>query len=89
LAAMAVGILLTGLACYALRQDDMLRPAFVAVILVTLAGGNGHWQTFAQRVAGVITGCICALVVGFLFDQLLKHVKLQPDDQSSKSGSQE
>lgn len=89
LGAMAVGIMLTGLACYAFKQDEMLRPAFVAVILVTLAGETARWQTSAMRVAGVITGCVCALAVGFLIDQLLKQVKLQPDDKSSKPGAQE
>lgn len=89
LAAMAVGVMLTGLACYALKQDDMLRPAFVAVILVTLAGETAEWQTSWKRVTGVIVGCVCALAVGFLFDKLLKHVKLQPEDQSKKGDSQE
>jgi len=89
LGAMAVGIMLTGLACYALKQDDMLRPAFVAVILVTLAGETARWQTSALRVAGVINGCVCALAVGFVVDQLLKHVKLQPEEKSSKPGPQE
>ena len=69
--AMAVGIMLTGLVCYALRQDDALRPAFVAVILVTLAGETAEWKISMQRVAGVLAGCACALLVGFLFDFLL------------------
>lgn len=89
LAAMAVAIMFTGLACYALKQDDLLRPAFVAVILVTLAGETGQWQTSLKRVVGVIAGCVCALAVGFLFDKLLKGVKLQPEDDSKKDRSQE
>ncbi|MEI9863336.1 MAG: aromatic acid exporter family protein [Limisphaerales bacterium] len=48
LVAMAVGVLITGLVCYLLKQDDALRPAFVAVILVTLAGrminGTVRWN---------------------------------------------
>src|SRR5277367_5634088 len=74
--AMAIGVLMTGLICYLLKQDDALRPAFVAVILVTLIGGKGEWHNSVDRVAGVIIGCGCALVVGFLFDKLSGVSKL-------------
>jgi uncharacterized membrane protein YgaE (UPF0421/DUF939 family) len=67
---MAIGVLVTGLICYLIKQDDALRPAFVAVILVTLIGENNEWHNSRDRVAAVIIGCICALVVGFLFDKL-------------------
>ena len=40
--AMAVGVMVTGLVCYLLKQDDALRPAFVAVIIVTLIGGAAN-----------------------------------------------
>jgi len=70
LVAMGLGIVLTGLVCYLLKQDDASRPAFVAVIIVTLTGDNRKWQNGADRVTGVIIGCACALVVGFLFDKL-------------------
>jgi uncharacterized membrane protein YgaE (UPF0421/DUF939 family) len=89
LAAMAIGVMATGLACYALKQDDLLRPAFVAVILVTLAGETAEWQTLLTRVKGVLIGCACALIIGFLFDKLLDHVKLSGGTGSDKSGSQE
>ncbi len=85
LAAMTIGILLTGLACYALKQDDMLRPAFVAVILVTLAGGNGEWQTSRNRVLGVLAGCLCAVAVGFLVDKLSERVKLPSKTDTDNS----
>jgi uncharacterized membrane protein YgaE (UPF0421/DUF939 family) len=70
LVAMAVGVMVTGLVCYLLNQDDALRPAFVAVILVTLAGENDKWHSSLDRVAAVIVGCLCALAIGFLFDKL-------------------
>jgi hypothetical protein len=47
-----------------------LRPAFVAVIIVTLIGESSKWQNSRDRVAAVVIGCVCALVVGFLFDKL-------------------
>src|SRR5471032_2790850 len=68
--AMAIGVLVTGLICYLIKQDDALRPAFVAVIIVTLIGESSKWQNSRDSVAAVIIGCLCALVVGFLFDKL-------------------
>jgi uncharacterized membrane protein YgaE (UPF0421/DUF939 family) len=73
---MAIGVLVTGLVCYLLKQDDALRPAFVAVIIVTLIGENSKWHNSLDRVFAVIIGCICALVVGFLFDKLSGVSKL-------------
>jgi uncharacterized membrane protein YgaE (UPF0421/DUF939 family) len=68
--AMAIGVMLTGLICYLLHQDDAQRPAFVAVIIVTLFRGNSEWHNSFSRIFGVIIGCVCALIVGFLFDKL-------------------
>jgi uncharacterized membrane protein YgaE (UPF0421/DUF939 family) len=84
LVAMAVGVMVTGLVCYLLQQDDMLRPAFVAIILVTLAGDNDKWHSSLNRVAGVATGCLCALIVGYLFDKLSAF----PGLRNKKSGSE-
>ena len=60
IAAMAIGVMVTGLLCYLLKQDDALRPAFVAVIIVTLIGEDSKWQNSRDRVVGVIIGCVCA-----------------------------
>ena len=87
LLAMAVGVMLTGLICHLLKQDDMLRPAFVAVILVTLAGATDKWHSSLDRVVGVIVGCLCALIIGFLFDKLSGTFKLghQDDGKTDKT----
>src|SRR5271154_4037080 len=87
--AMAIGVMLTGLLCYLLKQDDALRPAFVAVIIVTLIGENSKWENSRDRVVAVIVGCICALVVGFLFDKISNLGRLRVKDGSKKSGQQE
>ena len=87
--AMAIGVLVTGLVCYLLKQDDALRPAFVAVIIVTLIGENSKWQNSRDRVAAVIVGCICALAVGFLFDKISNLDKLNAKDGSKTPGQQE
>lgn len=89
IAAMAIGVMVTGLACYLLKQDDALRPAFVAVIIVTLIGENSKWQNSFDRVIAVVIGCMCALVVGFLFDKISNLGRLHSKDDSKKTGQQE
>jgi len=89
IAAMAIGVLVTGLVCYLLKQDDALRPAFVAVVIVTLIGENNEWRSSLDRVAAVSIGCVCALVVGFLFDKLAGTFKMRNRNGGKKSGHQE
>jgi uncharacterized membrane protein YgaE (UPF0421/DUF939 family) len=89
IAAMAIGVMLTGLLCYLLKQDDALRPAFVAVIIVTLTGESAGWHSPLNRVAAVVIGCVCALAVGFLFDKISDLPRLNAKDGSKKSGQQE
>ena len=83
--AMATGVMLTGLVCHLLKQDDALRPAFVAVIIVTLTGDNHKWHSSLNRVAAVIIGCVCALAVGFLFDKISGVSKLMRKRGSGKT----
>jgi uncharacterized membrane protein YgaE (UPF0421/DUF939 family) len=89
LMAMAAGVMLTGLICYLLKQDDMLRPAFVAVILVTLAGATDKWHSSLERVVGVVVGCLCALTIGFLFDKLSDRFKFHRRDEGNKEDAAE
>jgi uncharacterized membrane protein YgaE (UPF0421/DUF939 family) len=89
LVAMAIGVMLTGLVCYLLKQDDALRPAFVAVIIVTLTGETAGWHSPLDRVAAVVIGCVCALVVGFLFDKLADAFKLFRKEDEGKTDHSE
>jgi uncharacterized membrane protein YgaE (UPF0421/DUF939 family) len=89
LAAMALGIMVMGMACHLLKQDDMLRPAAVAVILVTLAGESGQWDALRNRVLGVAVGCASALVVGFVFDKILGRIKWRIVEEPKKNSPQE
>jgi uncharacterized membrane protein YgaE (UPF0421/DUF939 family) len=89
LAAMAIGVMVTGLLCYLLKQDDVLRPAFVAVIIVTLTGETAGWHSPLNRVAAVVIGCVCALVVGFLFDKLSDAFNLWRKDDGKKHNHSE
>lgn len=88
LVAMAIGVLVVGFVGYALKLDDILRPAFVAVILVTLAGESSEWQVLRNRVVGVLLGCLGAVAVGFLVDKLSAGVKVK-DAPEVKAGSNE
>src|SRR5471032_589953 len=88
IAAMATGVMVTGLVCYLLKQDDALRPAFVAVIIVTLIGEDSKWQNSLDRVIAVVIGCVCALAVGFLFDKISSLPRLNAKDGSKKSNQQ-
>jgi uncharacterized membrane protein YgaE (UPF0421/DUF939 family) len=83
--AMACGVILTGLVCYFFDLDDAQRPAFVAVIIVALFPGSSGWHSSLTRIFGVILGCLCALVVGFLFDKLTGTFKLPGGDKSKPS----
>ena len=89
LVAMAIGVMLTGLVCYLLKQDDALRPAFVAVIIVTLTGETTGWLSPLNRVAAVVIGCVCALIIGFLFDKLSDVFNLLHRDDGKKTDHSE
>jgi uncharacterized membrane protein YgaE (UPF0421/DUF939 family) len=89
IAAMTIGVMVTGLLCYLLKQDDALRPAFVAVIIVTLTGESAGWHSPLNRVAAVVIGCVCALTVGFLFDKISNLPRFHAKDGAKKSGQQE
>jgi uncharacterized membrane protein YgaE (UPF0421/DUF939 family) len=89
LTAMALGVMLTGLVCYLLKQDEALRPAFAAVVIVTLTGESAKWQSPMNRVVAVIIGCACALAIGFLFDKFPNFFKLGTKDEEKKPGHQE
>jgi uncharacterized membrane protein YgaE (UPF0421/DUF939 family) len=84
LAAMAVGIMLAGLICYLLKQDDALRPAAVAVIIVTLSGANAEWRSSMNRVIAVIIGCAIAMLGGFLSDKLANALTPSHGDDGKK-----
>ncbi len=87
--AMALGVMATGLACHLLKQDDALRPAAVAVILVTLISEKSEWHNSFNRVTGVVIGCACALIVGFLFDKLSNAIKLPGKEPTEKTKASE
>ena len=87
--AMAIGVMLTGLVCYLLKQDEAQRPAFVAVVIVTLIGDTAKWHSSLDRVLAVVVGCVCALAVGFLFDKLSGFSKPPAAAEAKKTSQHE
>ncbi len=85
LVAMAIGVMATGLVCQIMKLDDALRPAAVAVIIVTLISSKNEWDNSFNRVIGVVIGCFCALVVGFFLDNLVRAFKLSGKDKKAKA----
>jgi uncharacterized membrane protein YgaE (UPF0421/DUF939 family) len=90
LLALAVGVMLTGLICYMLKADDAMRPAFAAVVIVIFTSGDGSkWTSSLDRVIAVVIGCVCAVVIGFLFDKLSGGFKLFEKNDEKKPRSSE
>jgi len=74
LAALAVGIVATGVICHYLNLDDSRRPGFaaVAIVLLTLQGDVVRGAT--ERVIGVVVGCFVALVVSLVWDGIGERI---------------
>jgi uncharacterized membrane protein YgaE (UPF0421/DUF939 family) len=69
--ALAIGVLLTGMACHLARLDEALRPAYAATVIVVLGAGSSAWFGSLDRLLGVTIGCVSTLVVTFLFDRIV------------------
>ena len=74
LLALAVGVLATGLVCHFAKLDDALRPAFAAVVIVTLSSEPHVWRGSLDRVLGVTTGCLASLAVGLAFNWVSRAI---------------
>lgn len=71
LLSMAIGVVLTGLVCHFAKLDEAaLRPAYAAVVIVTLSNETPAWFGSMDRVLGVTVGCLSALAVGFVFSKI-------------------
>jgi uncharacterized membrane protein YgaE (UPF0421/DUF939 family) len=67
--ALCVGVFAAGMACHFLKLEDAARPAYAAVVIVTLANNEPHgWAGSLDRVLGVLLGCVIAVAVGLVFD---------------------
>jgi uncharacterized membrane protein YgaE (UPF0421/DUF939 family) len=77
LPALALGVMFTGLACYFLKADEAMRPAFAAVVIVTMNSDPDKWTGSWHRVIEVTVGCLCSLLVGGLFALAANRFKLE------------
>jgi len=87
--AMAIGVFFTGLVCHLARLGDASRPAFAAVVIVTLSSEPHVWVGSLDRVAGVMIGCVAALVVGVVFDQVSRFFSPNADRDAPGSDAAE
>jgi len=67
--ALAIGVVLTGLACHFAKLGDATRTAYAAVVIVTLSTEPHAWAGSMDRVFGVTLGCVAAIAVGIVFDR--------------------
>jgi uncharacterized membrane protein YgaE (UPF0421/DUF939 family) len=89
-AAMALGVLLTGFACYFWRLEDALRPAYAAVVIVILGSNNANaWIGSLDRLLAVVTGCLAALVVGFVYDKIGKKAGATAPEKNAPATTHE
>jgi uncharacterized membrane protein YgaE (UPF0421/DUF939 family) len=83
--AMALGVVVTGLVCCAARLDDAIRPAYAAVVIVTLSNEPEVWAGSLDRVLAVTLGCVVALAVGVGFD-LVSRVFARDEGRKGEMG---
>jgi uncharacterized membrane protein YgaE (UPF0421/DUF939 family) len=82
LVALALGVLFTGMACYYLKAEDAMRPAFAAVIIVIFNNNPDKWAGSLDRVETAVVGCLCSLLVGVLF--MLAAGRSKPGSKDAK-----
>jgi uncharacterized membrane protein YgaE (UPF0421/DUF939 family) len=89
LVAMGVGVLITGLVCHFGRMDDATRPAFAAVVIVTIKSEPHAWAGSLDRVLAVTLGCMAALAVGLVFDGISRMVSKRKVNTSTAADQHE
>jgi len=76
-----VAIAITIIGCHALNLMSGSRAALAAVIIIAMhPAGEYLWNTAAIRVFSVITGCMLALMLTFIYHRELIHSKPKKDD---------
>jgi uncharacterized membrane protein YgaE (UPF0421/DUF939 family) len=82
LLSLGIGVALTGLTCHFLKLDEVLRPAYAAVVIVLFNTDSGSrvWEGSRDRVVSVVLGCVCALAVGFVFDKAATLLRISRRD---------
>lgn len=76
---MSIGITLAILACEMLNLQAVTRTAGVAVMIILIhEKGKYFWDVALERAAGVIGGCLIAMVLTYLFHYVIvKSKRLQ------------
>jgi uncharacterized membrane protein YgaE (UPF0421/DUF939 family) len=75
---LCIALFFTLVVCYLLKLDAGIRSALAATIIIMLHNDGKHlWDTALERIAGVLAGCVLALLITFIF-----HFKLRPGDKN-------
>lgn len=65
---MSMGLFTTLSLCYLFKLDAGIRSALAATIIIMLHDEGRHiWDTAIERIIAVLTGCILALLITFIF----------------------
>ncbi len=73
---MSIGVLLTIIVCQLLKLQDVSRSASVAVVIILLhQRGAYFWNVALERAGGVVGGCVMAMLITYIFHQLLVKFK--------------
>ncbi len=76
-----VAVAITIICCHALDLMAGSRAALAAVIIIAMHPAGEHlWNTATVRVFSVVTGCMLALLLTFIFHRELIHSRLKKDD---------
>ena len=86
LPALAISVIVAGLVCHWLKAGDAVRPAFAAIAIVIFTTDASKWGSSFDRVFAVVIGCVCAMVISFLFDKLANTPKIFNKGNETKSG---
>jgi uncharacterized membrane protein YgaE (UPF0421/DUF939 family) len=71
--------------CYVFKLDAGIRSALAATIIIMLHQEGRHiWDAALERIIAVLSGCVIALIITFIF-----HFKTKPVLQDLKGTQQE
>ena len=85
---LGIGVFVSGLVCQQSKLKDAFRPALAATVIVILSTEPRIWSGSLDRVLGVMTGCVVALIVGFAFDRVSRLFFHQPNVSPVRQGGE-
>lgn len=73
---MSLGVALAIIICELLSLQAVTRSAAVAVLIILLhERGKYFWDVALERAGGVVSGCLIAMLITFVFDAFVNRAK--------------